>query len=165
MTERINPKKMYPEGAVATDEAVLLCGLSWCYTPEHSMGYCVKHYERARQKLDFPDDPSIPKPGKRICAFDPCERPSAVKGHCPTHDNQFKRTGTMWEVKPRMKHTDPARPGKRLCGGCKQWKDSEDDFYRKPNGIFQNKCKPCMIAYNSAYARKKKLEEQGVDIG
>lgn len=165
MTPRINPKRMYPEGALASDEVVLLCGVQWCFTPVLCMGYCQKHYEKARQDKPFTDDPNAPARQKARCSFDPCERPAVVKGHCATHDNQLKRTGKMWEVKPRVKHTDPARPGKRYCADCDQWKDAEDDFYRKPNGVYQNKCKPCIIAYNSAYAQAKRLREKGVDVG
>lgn len=167
MSMRIEPKKMYPEGAVAPDEAILLCGLDWCWFPVHSKGFCLKHYNAVLdgRANPFGDDPNVIKAGKPRCAFDPCERTAVVKGHCATHDNQIKRTGKMWEVKPHIKHTDPKRPGKRLCGECLQWKETEENFYKHNKTGYQNKCKPCMIAYNKAYQEGKKLEQQGVDVG
>lgn len=164
MTNRIEPKRLYPGLAKTEDEAILLCGLDWCWNPLHAMGYCLRHYNVALYDKPFLDDPNRKVAEKPKCAFDPCENAASARGHCPTHYNQLVSGRSLTPIKPRKKRTDPKRPGKRNCAECDQWKDA-DEFYASSNGGKQSKCKPCIIRYNAAWAQKRKLAKQGVDVG
>lgn len=157
---------MFPEGAVAADEVILLCGLDWCWTPTWCKGYCLKHYNAVLDgRVPFTDDPNRAKATKPTCSFDPCEQLSVALGLCPTHYTQQSQGRELKAIKPRIKHTDPKRPGQRLCGECQQWKETEENFYKSSGGGYQNRCKPCIIKYNAAWAQARKLREKGVDVG
>lgn len=74
-------------------------------------------------------------------------------------DNRPENLQAMPRRVHRMIHAGYRWDGKgwtKLCMGCARFKSVLHDFYRKPNGMLEYKCRECTAKYMAEWRRKQK---------
>jgi hypothetical protein len=125
------------------------CSYVDCARPEHSRGFCGRHYQQERKARRLPvvqrHRPRRSRAGG--CEVDGCSRPVHAQGLCGTHDSVRRRNGHPTRYRrAEWAGTYHAHGGFKVCTLCEERKAVSEFFLNKStqDGL-QPRCKLCAM--------------------